>query len=215
MENDSQKRTSVAFGLIFLLTAVYMTWFAPSPAPPHADASAVDAGTVATSPAPVAPSPGAVEPPPPTPPSSGAPPAGSRGPHDRGGAEADPLRLLHRGRRAGLGAAPGRDRTRDQHPLTIAEGWAQLFGKAVPKGPQMDLAQPVPGAPLPLSVELAGEAAVPATLRYSVEEGDHRLTFVGRTESWEVTKEVSWIDDGYELSTQVTLRNLTGAPALR
>ncbi len=31
MENDSQKRTVVAFGLIFLLTAVYMTWFAADP----------------------------------------------------------------------------------------------------------------------------------------------------------------------------------------
>jgi YidC/Oxa1 family membrane protein insertase len=76
----------------------------------------------------------------------------------------------------------------------------------------MDLAQPVPGAPLPLSVELAGDSAIPATLRYSAEEGDHRITFVGRTESWEVTKEVSWVDDGYELSTRVTLRNLTSQP---
>ena len=92
------------------------------------------------------------------------------------------------------------EKTREQLPLSITEGWAQLLGKHVPEGPQMDLAQPVPGAPLPLSVELAGDSAIPATLRYSAEEGDHRITFVGRTESWEVTKEVSWVDDGYELS---------------
>ena len=104
------------------------------------------------------------------------------------------------------------EKTREQLPLSIGEGWAQLLGKPVPEGPQMDLAQPVPGAPLPLSVELAGDSAIPATLRYSAEEGDHRITFVGRTESWEVTKEVSWVDDGYELSTRVTLRNLTTRP---
>ena len=211
MENDSQKRTFVAFGLIFLLTAVYMMWFAPSPVPPHADASAADAGAVATGPAPVAPSPSAVAPAPPTPPSGGASPAGPA------------ARTLEVARKQihyvfsteGAGLISARlqgERTRDQHPLTIAEGWAELFGKSVPRGPQMDLARPVPGVALPLSVELAGEAAVPATLRYSVEEGDHRLTFVGRTENWEVRKEVSWVEDGFELSTKVTLRNLTARP---
>jgi membrane protein insertase, YidC/Oxa1 family, N-terminal domain len=114
---------------------------------------------------------------------------------------------------AGLVSARLRgEKTREQRPLTVAEGWAQLFGKPVPEGPEMDLAQPVPGAPLPLSIELAGDSAIPANLRYSAEQGDHRITFVGRTESWEVTKEVSWVEDGYELSTRVTLRNLTPRP---
>ncbi|MGZ6077798.1 MAG: membrane protein insertase YidC, partial [Myxococcaceae bacterium] len=112
---------------------------------------------------------------------------------------------------AGLNSARLRgEKTRDQVPLTISQGWAQLLGKEVPKGPEMDLAQPVAGGPLPLSVELAGEATIPANLRYSAEQGDHRITFVGRTESWEITKEVSWVEDGYELATRITLRNLTG-----
>ena len=208
MEPQSQKRTAVAFGLIFLLTAVYMTWFAPTPPPPHA-AAAVDAGTVAI--APPAPAPVTATPPPVTPPTGGATPAGPA------------VRSLDVSRKlvhyvfstegAGLLSAKLQgEKTRDQRTLTAAEGWAQLLGKDVPRGPQMDLAQPVPGAPLPLSIELAGEASVPATLRYSAEQGDHRITFVGRTESWEVTKEVSWVDDGYELSARVTLRNLTGRP---
>src|SRR5262245_13230343 len=53
VENDSQKRTFVAFGLIFALTAVYMTWFAPSPPPPRPVATAADAGTVAPGAAPL------------------------------------------------------------------------------------------------------------------------------------------------------------------
>ena len=208
MENTSQKRTAVAFGLIFLLTAVYMTWFAPTATPPHA-AVAADAGTVAS--AAPAPTPAPVATAPVSAPSAGAPPAG---PAVR--TIEVPRKLVHyvfSTEGAGLVSARLRgEKTREQRPLTVAEGWAQLFGKPVPEGPEMDLAQPVPGAPLPLSIELAGDSAIPANLRYSAEQGDHRITFVGRTESWEVTKEVSWVEDGYELSTRVTLRNLTPRP---
>jgi len=208
VENNSQKRTAVAFGLIFLLTAVYMTWFAPTATPPHA-AVAADAGTVAS--AAPAPTPAPVATAPVSAPSAGAPPAG---PAVR--TIEVPRKLVHyvfSTEGAGLVSARLRgEKTREQRPLTVAEGWAQLFGKPVPEGPEMDLAQPVPGAPLPLSIELAGDSAIPANLRYSAEQGDHRITFVGRTESWEVTKEVSWVDDGYELSTRVTLRNLTPRP---
>jgi YidC/Oxa1 family membrane protein insertase len=207
VENQSQKRTAVAFGLIFLLTAVYMTWFAPSAPPPHATA-AVDAGTVAAAPVAAAP---VTAPPPVAPPPKGAPPEGPA------------VRTLEVSRKlihykfstegAGLLSAELQgEKKREQRPLTIAEGWAQLFGKSVPVAPQMNLAQPVPGTALPLSVEVTGDAPLPGTLRYSAQEGDHRITFVGRNESWEVTKEVSWVDDGYELSTRVTIRNLTQRP---
>ncbi len=210
MENNSQKRTAVAFGLIFLMTAVYMTWFAPTPTPPPAAAVGADAGSVAPGSTPPAAAPVAVQPPPP-PASDREPPSGPA------------VRTIEVNRKqihyvfstegAGLVSALLQgEKGRDQIPLTIQQGWAQLFGKEVPKGRPMNLAQPVPGGPLPLSVELAGEATVPANLRYSAEQGDHRLSFVGRTESWEVTKEVTWTDEGYELATRVTFRNLTGRP---
>jgi YidC/Oxa1 family membrane protein insertase len=209
VENDSQKRTAVAFGLIFLLTAVYMTWFAPS-APPHTAAVGVDAGTVAPTPAPAA-APVATQPTAPSRPMDREPPAG---PAVRT-VEVD-RKLVHyvfSTEGAGLVSAELKgEKGREQRNLTVAEGWAQLFGREVPKGRPMNLAQPVPGVGLPLSVELAGDASVPANLRYTVEQGDHSITFVGRTESWEVTKEVSWVDDGYELATRVTLRNISGRP---
>ncbi len=208
MENNSQKRTAVAFGLIALLTIVYMTWFAPHAPPPSTVVAAGDAGTVAAAPA--APAPVTAEASPPR--TSDREP--SAGPAVR------TIEVLRKQARytfstegAGLvSALLLGEKTREQVHLTVPQGWAQLLGKPVPKGPPMNMAQPVPGGALPLSIELAGEAAVPATLRYSAEQGDHRITFVGRTESWEVTKEVSWVDDGYELSTRVTLRNLSGRP---
>ena len=206
METD-KKRTAVAFGLIFLLTAVYMTWFAPSATPPHSTVSAVDAGSAASSTAEVVPSPGASQP----------TPAAS----DREPSAGPPVRQIEASRKTtryvfsteGAGLVSARlqgEKQREQVQLTIAQGWAQLLGREVPRGPQMNLAQPVAGAPLPLSMEVAGEASIPAALRYAAQEGDHRITFVGRTESWEITKEVSWAEEGYELSTRVTLRNLTG-----
>ena len=207
MENQSQKRTAVAFGLIFLLTAVYMTWFAPSQTPPHATA-AVDAGTVAS--APVVPAPVTAAPPVVPPPGVARP----EGPAVRT-IEVNRKLVHYKFSTEGgglLSAELQGEKKREQLALTIAQGWAQLFGKSVPQAPQMNLAQPVPGTALPLSVEVAGDAPIPGTLRYSAQEGDHRITFVGRTESWEVTKEVSWIDDGYELSTRVTIRNLTSRP---
>jgi YidC/Oxa1 family membrane protein insertase len=207
VENNSQKRTAVAFGLIFLLTAVYMTWFAPSATPPHT-ASAADAGVVETAAAPVAAAPVPVQPTPPPP--STTPPAS--GPVVRT-FDVARKQVVYAFSTEGAGLISARllgEKNREERPLTIAQGWAQVLGKDVPKGPQMDLAVPVPGTPLPLSVEVAGEASIPATLRYSAEQGDHRITFVGRTDSWEIIKEVSWVDEGYELSTRVTLRNLTG-----
>src|SRR5262249_52729959 len=74
------------------------------------------------------------------------------------------------------------------------------------------LAAPVPGEPLPFAVVVSGDAPVPGTLRYTAEQGDHRITFVGRTESWEITRVISWVDDGYELSSTLTLRHLPGHP---
>jgi YidC/Oxa1 family membrane protein insertase len=206
VDNDSnQRRTLVALGLCFALTAVYMTWFAPSPQPPpRPPQAAADAGVTETAPVAAAP---VVTPAPPstTPP---APPSGQA------------LRSIEADRReihytfstegAGLTSAVLKgNKMREVHTLSIGQGWAQLFGKSVGQPPQMNLAEPVAGAPLPLSIGLAGEAPIPATLRYSAEVGDHRITFVGRTEAWEITKVVSWVDDGFELATTVTLRNLT------
>ncbi|HEY1905186.1 MAG TPA: hypothetical protein VGG91_04045, partial [Myxococcaceae bacterium] len=152
MENQSQKRTAVAFGLIFLLTAVYMTWFAPSPAPPHATA-AVDAGTVAS--APVAPAP-VTAPPPVAPSAGGAPPEGPAARTLEVNRKLVHYKFSTEG--AGLLSAELQgEKKREQRPLTMAEGWAQLFGKSVPVAPQMNLAQPVPGMALPLSVEVAGD----------------------------------------------------------
>jgi YidC/Oxa1 family membrane protein insertase len=210
VENDSnQKRTLVALAACFVLTAVYLTWFSPPSAPPQR-AAVADAGVSESAPLATAPAP-AVPPPPQLSVPSAGPPSGP------------PVRSIDADRRevhytfstegGGLTSAVLKGpKMREVHNLSIQQGWAQLFGKSVGQAPQMNLAEPVAGAPLPLSFALAGEAPIPASLRYAAEVGDHRITFTGRTEAWEVTKVVSWVDDGFELATTVTLRNLTQRP---
>jgi YidC/Oxa1 family membrane protein insertase len=211
LENDpNQKRTLLFLALCFVLTSVYLTWFAPAQPPPVATATA-DAGV-----APVV-FPGgekaAVTPPSPKDDQVHGSDAASR-------AE-PPLRTFDVRRKlvhyrfssegAGLASAELQgEKNREQRSLGMAQGWAQLVGKEVPHAPQMNLALPVPGEPLPFAVVVGGDAPVPGTLRYTAEQGDHRITFVGRTESWEITRVISWVDDGYELSSTLTLRNLTG-----
>jgi len=102
---------------------------------------------------------------------------------------------------------------REVRRLTVAEGFALLVGKEVPPAPQMNLAEPVEGRPLPLSVSVSGGAPVPAELRYAVtEEGPTGVTFVGRTSDWEVTKHFAFSPDGFELNVSIALRNLTSQP---
>jgi YidC/Oxa1 family membrane protein insertase len=104
-------------------------------------------------------------------------------------------------------------KVREVRRLTVLEGFALLLGKDVPAAPQMNLAEPVAGQPLPLSISLAGTSPVAADLRYAVaSESPEQVTFVGRTAVWEVTKRFVFSPEGFELNVTVSLRNLSGQP---
>ncbi|HXX30579.1 MAG TPA: membrane protein insertase YidC [Myxococcaceae bacterium] len=209
METDTQqKRLMVALIASFALTAVYMLFnqggLRPSPAP-------VDAG---------APAPVAVEKPVPhveTPAAAPVPPAAaapSTPEPPRLLVEVDRPRVRYRFSSEGAGLVSALlegPRMREVRRLSIPEGFALLFGKQVPPAPQMNLAEPVAGAPLPLAVEVAGSSPVSPSLPYQVTaQGPLSLTFVGRTGAWEVTKRVVWSQEGLELNVAVTLRNVSG-----
>ncbi len=207
MENDSQKRLMLALIASFALTAVYMLvgGGAPRNAPAIPDAGVPVApvaqaeGQHPAAPAPALPTVSA---------SSPALPARTL--------EVDrpEVRYALSTDGAGLTSAQLQGRkNREVARLTIPEGFALLLGKEVPAAPQMNLAEPVAGHPLPLSVSVAGLAPVPADLRYAVtSEGADQLTFVGRTADWEVTKRFTFSPEGYELNLTVILRNVSGHP---
>jgi len=214
---DSQRRLFMALALAMGLTFVYTTFFAPQPPPPGpqaADAGQVAAGTDAGT--------GALTGTPP-----GTPPAGGTevaAPTEA--APEAPVRTLDFYREAsrytfssagaGLTSAELQGtKMREQQQLSVAEGYKLLFGGEVAPPPQMNLAQPVQGQPLPLAVAITGAAPLPATARYAVAETGNPetgTTFTTRQGPWEVTKSVQWAKEGFELAYTVQVKNTSAQP---
>ncbi|WP_434346801.1 membrane protein insertase YidC [Myxococcus virescens] len=211
--NDSQKRLLAALALSFAATAVYTFFFAPTPPPPGSEIP--DAGVVATAPADAG-TPPAVQ-----------PPEGGTGTGATAEAPPPPARKVELQRDeatyafssegAGLTAAVLKGaKMREQQELTVSQGFQKLFGKEIPPAPQMDLARPTPGQPLPLAVSITGANPLPADLNYALDEGApgnaDGVTFTGRRGPWEVVKTVKWPMDGFELSYTLQVRNTSGQP---
>ncbi|MGO9831713.1 MAG: membrane protein insertase YidC, partial [Myxococcaceae bacterium] len=209
MENDSQKRLMLALIASFALTAVYMLVTGGGTGTPKPEAFAPDAGGAPPVQVQAVPSP-RLNAPAPLP----GVPASSDLPVRTLQVERPQVHFTLSTDGAALTSAQLQGRKmREVSRLSIPEGFALLFGKEVPPAPQMNLAEPVPGQPLPLSISVTGAAAVAAELRYAVAaEGPDQLTFVGRTDAWEITKTFEWSPDGFEIHVSVSLKNLTGQP---
>jgi len=218
---ESQKRLLMALGLAMLLTLAYTTFFSPQAPPPGAGGGEGDAGTVtaltdAGTPAVQPAGPGE------TPPPEGTPAEGAVAE-----ASAPPVRALDLKRTetlytfssqgAGLTSAVLQGvKMREQANVSVAEGYKLLFGGEVPPPPQMNLAQPVPGQPLPLAVAITGQASFPADARYALSESvspQQGVSFTARQGPWEVVKSVQWPQEGFELLYTVQVKN-TSARAL-
>ncbi len=212
--NDSQKRLLIALGLSLAAVMFYMLVLAPSQQPP-ATTAAADGGVIeGTADAGVA----AVTPPPPgSTPQVAAPSAPQE--------QEPPVRTVERTRQesvyvfssegAGLTSAELLGpKMREQQRLSAAEGFKKLFGSQLPPPPQMNLARPVPGQPLPLSLTIDGPAPLPANTHWAVAEtGQDSVVFTARRGPWEVTKTLQWPHAGFELAYTVQVKN-TSAQAL-
>ena len=103
---------------------------------------------------------------------------------------------------------------REQQEVSIGEGFKKLFGGAPETPPQMDMAIPVEGHPMPFAVSLLGSVPVAGTVRYAVvEETDGRVVFRTKQGPWEIEKTFTWKKEGYDLGMQVVVKN-TGATPL-
>jgi YidC/Oxa1 family membrane protein insertase len=205
VENDSQKRLMLALIASFALTAVYMLVGGQGAHPAAADAS-LDAGVPAVV---TATQPAAATVTPSAPASVGVP--GMDLPSRTLEVDRPEVHFTLLTDGAGINSAVLQGaRMRQVRHLTVAEGFALLLGKEVPPAPQMNLAEPVQGQPLPLAITIAGSQPLPADLRYAVESADaNQVTFVGRTPGWEVTKHFTFSPDGFEINVSVRLRNLS------
>lgn len=100
---------------------------------------------------------------------------------------------------------------REQQEVSLGEGFKKLFGGAAEVPPQMDMARPVQGRPLPFAVSITGAQPVAGTARYAVvEEADGKVVFRTTQGPWEIEKTFSWKKDGYDLGMQVVVKNLGG-----
>jgi YidC/Oxa1 family membrane protein insertase len=211
---DSQKRLLVALGLSFVAVTAYMLFFAPNPPPP--EAGAADGGVVA-GPADA----GAVAAAPGTPPATpgGTPEVSAPAPEQE-----LPVVTLERKREEAVytfssdgagftSAVLLGPKMREQKEVSIAEGFKKLFGAELPPPPQMNLVQPVPNQPLPLSVSIEGMAPLPANTRWAVAEtGEDSVAFTTRRGPWELTKTMQWSRKGFELAYTVQVKNTSGQP---
>jgi len=112
---------------------------------------------------------------------------------------------------------------REQAHLTFTDGLKRLVGKKTPEPPPIDIARPVPGAPLPLAVGIEGARPFPAAARYAVSEdaANRVITFTARQGQTEIVKTLRFPKEepgkpapaGFDGSMTVTVRNL-GAEAL-
>lgn len=220
---DSQKRLLLALALSFVATTVYMFFFAPKPDP---QAGAGDAGVVAAGPADAG-TPQAAQ----APAAPGAAPGTEAAPGAPGAQAAaeppPPARTVERRREsavytfssdgAGLASAELQGpKMREQQNLTVGQGYQKLFGKDIPPPPQMNLAMPVPGQPLPLAVGIEGPVPFPASTRFAVAEApaeDGSVVFTGRQGPWEIRKTVRWPREGFELAYTLEVRNTSAQAA--
>ena len=217
---DSQKRLLIAVGLSLGLTLVYskLVW---EPQATQLRKAAEAAALLADAGSPLA---------------LGAGDAGPAGlaammPSDTGGsdagsprAELPPVRELTFARQsarytfstegAGLLHAPLQGKKeREQQEVGLGEGFKKLFGATAEIPPQMDMAQPVKGHPLPFAVSIVGPQPVSGMARYAVvDETDGRLVFRTTEGPWEIEKTFTWGKEGYELGMQVVVKNLGATP---
>jgi YidC/Oxa1 family membrane protein insertase len=212
-EQQQQQRTHIALMLVMVMTLGFMYWSGTQAPPPSATSAdggvelAADAGTVA--PAVIATQPDAPQP---SGEAQAVPP-----PEPRTLSRArDNTRFVLGNVGAGiLSAELQGPKMREQAQVSIAEGYGRLVGKSVPPPPQMNVAQPVPGASPPLALELRSgtDVVLPASTVYRVEESGDVVSFYAAARGLEVTKRLSGFSkEGFGLQLEVEFRNTGAAP---
>ncbi|HEX4803727.1 MAG TPA: membrane protein insertase YidC, partial [Myxococcaceae bacterium] len=105
-------------------------------------------------------------------------------------------------------------KNREQVHLSFRDGLTQMFTGKEPFRPQVDMATPVPGQPLPLAVSIAGSQPHSESLDYNIEStGDRQVSMVGSQSGWEVSKAIEWSPDGLYFSYSIAVKNVGSQPA--
>lgn len=111
------------------------------------------------------------------------------------------------------GAVLTGEKMREQQRVGFAEGWKRWFGAEKQPAPQMNLATPPAGGPVPLAVEIEGSNPLPHTTRYLIEEreGGGGVDMLANADGWKVEKRVRFEPNGFEFAYEVTVTNTSGS----
>ncbi len=205
---DNQKRLLVALGLSFLATLLY-TQFVLKPQAERelamrADAgvpevAAADAGVAAVAQLPM---------------DAGVPATAELPPIREVTEKLEKVHYTFTSAGGGLTKAELQGpKMREQQQVSFLQAIKRMFGGAVEPAPQVDMAQPVPGQPLPLSVSIVGAQPLPAGTHYRMEELDDAVAFATTAGTWRVEKRVAWRPDSHQLRYDVQVTNVGPAPA--
>jgi YidC/Oxa1 family membrane protein insertase len=206
---DSQKRMMIALGLSFALTLLYMTLFAPKGQQERAASSPTASTEVPDAGAHLPPSAAVALP-------QGPGPVPEQGPNREIERDFPLVHYLLASRGGGLVRAELQGpKLREQVRVSFREGLAQLFTGKEPVRPQMQMATPVPGQALPLSVSIAGgPQPLSEFVNYRFEDvGERRIALIGAQPPWQVSKAVEWSPDGLYFSYQLSVKNTGSEPA--
>jgi len=200
-ENPQQQRNLVLFLLVALgLSFVYTSFFAPPPPPP----GAADAGAQLEADA------GVVTPPPGQAPSQVAVEAPSEIPERSIELKRPEVVYTVTSNGGGLSSAVlTGEKMREQMRVGFVEGWKRWFGAPRTPAPQMNLAMPPPGGPVPLAVSIEGDAPLPHATRYLIEELEdgQGVSMRANASGWQVEKRLRYVPEGFEFAYEVTVTN--------
>lgn len=105
------------------------------------------------------------------------------------------------------------EKMREQRRMNFRQGLDALMGNPPEPGPQMNLAQPPAGGPLPLSISIEGDAPLAASTPYLIEEveGGRGVDMEAVGNGWQVEKRLRFEPEGFEFSYELVITNTSGA----
>src|SRR5690606_32123264 len=208
-ENPNQQRNMMLFFLVSMaLLFVYTTFFMPEP-PPAAEATeetVADGKTADTA----RPAEGETA----TPPTGAEPEAREVPERALTLTRPEAVYAVH-SHGGGLSSALLQgEKMREQRRMNFRQGLQALMGNPPEPAPQMNLAQPPAGGPLPLAVSIEGDAPLSASTPYLLEEieGGQGVDMEAVGNGWKVEKRLRFEREGFEFAYELVITNTTGAP---
>ena len=104
------------------------------------------------------------------------------------------------------------EKMREQRRMNFRQGLQALMGNPPEPAPQMNVAQPPAGGPLPLAISIEGDAPLAITTPYLLEELENGqgVDMEAVANGWKVEKRLRFEPEGFEFAYELVITNTTG-----